>query len=259
MRPNAPAVTAAPAGPVSAGEVTVVLPTFDEAGNIVSLMERLLDATGPGLEIIVVDDDSPDGTAALVRQFAAGHPGVRLILRKDERGLTSAIRRGIAESRRPVVCWMDCDLSMPPEDLPRLLAALAGRHFAIGTRYRFGGADRGHGPLASALSRLICLAAGLALGSGVRDMTSGFLAARREAVVALGLNGDYGEYCIDLLCRAAWAGYGIVEVPYVCVPRVSGQSKTGASLADYLRRGRKYLAAVARLGLERLRRALRPA
>lgn len=240
-------------GSVSAGQVSVVLPTYDEAGNILPLMERILGALGPGAEIIVVDDDSPDGTSDITQKFAQSHPQVRLITRKDERGLTSAIWRGITESSREVVVWMDCDLAMPPEDIPRLLDALTGRHFALGSRYVPGGADQGHGPMASALSRIICTLASLLLGSGIKDMTSGFVAARRDALLALGFRGDYGEYCIDLLCRAKWAGYELIEVPYICVERHSGQSKTGQSFADYAKRGRKYLITVARLVLHRLR------
>lgn len=241
-----------PPGRVASAEVSVVLPTYNEAGNIVQLMERVIAAVGPGVEVIVVDDDSPDGTAELVRGFAAGHPQARLVLRTAEKGLTSAIWRGITESRRRVVVWMDCDLSMPPEDIPRLLAELERAHFAVGSRYAYGGADQGHGPMASVLSRIICLFARLMLGTHVRDLTSGFIAAPRRALTALGLRGDYGEYCIDLLFRAGRAGYTLREMPYVCVPRHAGESKTGATLADYLQRGMGYVHTVLRLALTRL-------
>lgn len=257
-----PADNAAPAawpgwdrGPVEAGQVSVVLPTYDEAGNIGPLMEGILAALGPGVEIIVVDDDSPDGTSQVVRDFMAGHPQVRLVCRASERGLTSAIWRGIQESQRAVVAWMDCDLSMPPADLPRLLAALPGRDMTLGSRYIPGGRDAAHSPLALALSMIICRLARAVLGGQVMDFTSGFVMARRPLLIQLGLNGDYGEYCIDLVHRAQLAGYRLLEVPYVCVPRHSGLSKTSVGLGGFLKRGPGYLAAVWRLrGLGRAKK-----
>ena len=241
-------------GPASAEQVSVVLPTYNEAGNMAPLMEGILAALGPAVEIIVVDDDSPDGTAALVRDFAQTHPQVRLVLRARERGLTSAIARGIAESQRPLVAWMDCDLSMPPADLPRLLAAMQGRDLVLGSRYVAGGRDVAHGPLARVLSLTICHLARALLGTSVLDLTSRFMLARRRLLEDLGLRGDYGEYCIDLIARAQRRGYRLAEVPYVCVPRHSGQSKTSVGIGGFLRRGPGYLLTVGRLWL-RLRRA----
>lgn len=234
-------------GPVGPQDISVVLPTYDEAGNIVPLMEGILKALGPLVEIIVVDDDSPDGTAALVRQFAEGHPQTRLVHRTTERGLTSAIARGIAESARPVVAWMDCDLSMPPADLPRLMQALTGRDMVLGSRYVPGGRDVAHGPLARALSVIICRLSRALLGGAVLDMTSGFMMGRRYLLEDLGLVGDYGEYCIDLIQRAQQRGYLLAEVPYLCQPRHSGLSKTSVGLGGFLRRGPGYLATVWRL------------
>jgi glycosyltransferase involved in cell wall biosynthesis len=240
-------------GPVGPDQVSVELPTFNEAGNIVLLMEGILAALGPAVEIIVVDDDSPDGTSALVAEFAAGHPQVRLITRRGEKGLTSAIARGIAESGRAVVAWMDCDLSMPPAVMPSLLKALEGRDMSLGSRYAPGGRDLGHGWLGRTLSRTICYGARALLGGTVLDLTSGFMMVRRPLLVELGLAGDYGEYCIDLITRAEGLGYLAVEVPYQCEPRHSGESKTSVGLSGFLRRGPGYLATVWRLFLRRLR------
>lgn len=234
-------------GPVGPEQVSVVLPTYNEAGNIGLLMQGILDALGPAVEIIVVDDASPDGTAAIVRQFAQAHPQARLVYRENERGLTSAIWRGISESARPVACWMDCDLSMPPAEWPRILAALEGHDLALGSRYAPGGRDEGHGWLGRLLSQTICRMSRLLLGGRVLDFTSGFMAVRRDLLMEMGLRGDYGEYCIDLIHRAQRRGYLAVEVPYVCVPRHSGESKTSVGVMGFLRRGPGYLAAVWRL------------
>ena len=179
--------------------------------------------------------------------FAAKHPQARLVSRTMERGLTTAIFRGVAESQREAVVWMDCDLAMPPEDIPRLLAALEGRHAALGSRYAAGGRGEGNPLLNRMLSRTICLMTQILLPGKLTDYTSGFIAARRSVVAGLGLRGDYGEYCIDFLVRAARAGCLMVEVPYVFGDRVSGESKTGVGIKALAKRGYKYLFTLARL------------
>lgn len=236
-------------------QISVVLPTFNEAGNIGPLIDRTLAALGgegPPLELVVVDDDSPDGTAEVVAGRAAADGRVRLVQRRGEKGLTSAICRGIAEARGRWIGWMDCDLSMPPEEWPRLRAALAaGADLAIASRYVAGGQDAGHDLRGRFFSRLINLAAALALDPTIGDYTSGYVLARRQVLRQVPLRGDYGEYCIDLLCRARRAGFRVEEVPYRCVPRQSGESKTATSSLGYLRRGARYVATIARLRLAR--------
>src|SRR5690606_16088026 len=114
-------------------------------------------------------------------------------------------------------------------------------------RWIAGGADIAHGRMARTLSWLINRAAMLLISPKLHDYTSGFIAARAPLLQALRLRGDYGEYCIDLLGRAQREGYTVTEVPYVCVPRSAGESKTGVNLWDYLVKGRKYVAAIWRL------------
>jgi dolichol-phosphate mannosyltransferase len=101
--------------------------------------------------------------------------------------------------------------------------------------------------MARSLSWIINTAATLLISRQMHDYTSGFIAARAPLLQALRLHGDYGEYCIDLLGRALCAGYQVREVPYVCVPRNAGESKTGVNLWDYLVKGRKYVATIWRL------------
>jgi dolichol-phosphate mannosyltransferase len=143
---------------------------------------------------------------------------------------------------------MDCDLSMPPSDVPKLVqAVLDGADLAVGSRWIAGGADVAHGAMARTLSWIINHFAILLVGNQVHDYTSGFIAARAEVLEKIRLRGDYGEYCIDLLGRALRSGYQLREVPYVCVPRSTGESKTGVNLWDYLVKGRKYVHTVWRL------------
>lgn len=229
--------------------VSIVLPTFNERDNIAPLIDGLIAHMGPiPTEIIVVDDDSPDGTADIVASQAARHDGVRLLSRVGERGLTSAIEAGIRQSRGNIVVWMDCDLSMPPEVVPHLVEAVdCGSDIALGSRYVAGGRDVGHSWTGRAFSRTINLFASLFLSRGIRDYTSGFIAARRNVFDRLALRGDYGEYCIDLLAGAQALGLSMKEIPYTCTPRQRGESKTALNPWGYVRRGRKYVTTILRL------------
>ncbi|MCS7261334.1 MAG: polyprenol monophosphomannose synthase [Anaerolineae bacterium] len=232
-------------------DISLILPTYNERENIIPLIQRALAALADyQVEIIVVDDDSPDGTWREVANLAEHNARVRLIHRTQERGLTTAIATGIAQARGRWVAWMDCDLSMPPEDLTRLAQALeSGADMAVGSRYLPGGGDVGHSWTALAFSRVINWGASLLLDRRLTDYTSGFVMARREVLAHIPLRGDYGEYCIDLLYRALRMGFRIVEVPYVCVPRQAGESKTATNLLGFFRRGWKYVITVLRLRL----------
>jgi dolichol-phosphate mannosyltransferase len=237
--------------------VCTVLPTYNERENIGPLIEGILqNAFTPHL-ILVVDDDSPDGTWQVVEELAIGRSSeVVLIRRQNEKGLTSAIQRGIDEAisvySASIITWMDCDLSMPPQAVPKLVRVITedGADVAVGSRWIPGGGDEAHGFMARTLSWIINHFAMLLLGREVHDYTSGFIAARAEVLQRIRLQGDYGEYCIDLLGRAVKLGYRVQETPYVCVPRASGESKTGANLWDYLAKGRKYVATIWRRRLE---------
>ena len=244
--------------------VCTVLPTFNERDNIAPLITGVLKSAITPHMVLVVDDNSPDGTSGVVEgliaqsatiaqspnlQSSAPHPIV-LIKRVGEKGLTSAIQRGIDEAINTygaeIVTWMDCDLSMPPEDIPKLIRAIVegNADMAVGSRWIAGGDDVAHGFMARTLSRIINGFAILLIGNQVHDYTSGFIAGRARVFRKIRLNGDYGEYCIDLLGRAVKAGFQVREVPYVCVPRTAGDSKTGVNLWDYLVKGRKYVATI---------------
>ena len=222
------------------------------------LIERLIACMPEQWVAIVVDDDSPDGTSETVRSLAARHnsPGltkVVLIRRQNEKGLTSALQNGISIARNQLgadlITWMDCDASMPPEDVPRLVSAIIDgpAEIAVGSRWMPGGDDKAHGTLARTLSWLINICARLFLINKIHDYTSGFVAARSEVFQHIKLRGDYGEYCIDFLFRALRSGFVVQEIPYVCVPRIAGESQTGANLWDYLVKGRKYVSTIWRL------------
>ena len=228
----------------------MVLPTLNEADNIVPLIDGLYAAVPALHEVVVVDDDSTDGTGLAVTAYAAAHPDrrVRLEVRTSDHGLTKSIAHGVRAATGEIVVWMDCDLSMPPDVVPSLLHGLdEGYDIVVGSRFVSGGsfkkdtAGTEDSAVAVALSRLMNYGVQFLLDHRFKDYTSGFIAVKRAIVLDLGLRGDYGEYFIDLLFRALRAGYLVLEIPYVCLPRLHGTSKTGTNLRQYLRRGRGYV------------------
>jgi dolichol-phosphate mannosyltransferase len=238
-------------GPEAGGvtpSVSVVLPTYQEAPVIADVVREVLAAV-PDAEVLVVDDDSPDRTWAVAGESFRSDPRVRILRRVGRRGLASAIAEGIAATTGEVVVWLDADGSMPAAVIPRLRAAAAAADVAVASRYAPGGRDDRLGRGRVWASRAINAFGRACLGGPVRDWTSGFVAARRAALARIPLRPDhaYGEYCIEFLHRACQAGLRVVEVPYACVERRAGQTKTSPSLARFAALGLHYLRAILRL------------
>ena len=218
----------------------MVLPTYNERENITPLVEEILRAVSGSLEILIVDDNSPDGTWEVAQNLERRFKEVRLIRRKDKKGLTAALNEGLSLSRGEKLLWMDADLSMPPELIPHLVESLKAHSVAIGSRYVSGGRDDRGYFFPVLFSRWFNRLAKFLLG-GVRDYTTGFVATRRVVWEHLGLSGRHGEYCIRFLDQARRAGYSIYEIPYSCRPRHIGHSKTFASPRQAMRNGKDYL------------------
>jgi len=232
--------------------VSVILPTFNECDNIIALIERIIKSLPMEKEIIVIDDDSPDGTSELVARRYRNNPFVRLINRKNERGLTSAVQRGINEATGDIIVWMDCDLSMPPEKIPELIGKITEQGFdvAVGSRYVEGGADKRTSSgkamlfIHKTLSTLITRFTSFMLWKDFYDWTSGFIAVKSEVIKKIPLKGDYGEYFIEMIYCILKSGYKVVEVPYHLIPREHGESKTATNIFGFFKRGIKYLTKV---------------
>ena len=241
--------------------LSVILPTYDEADNIRALIDAIIEVLDEDLhEIIVVDDDSPDFTWQIVDDMikSGRYPFLRLERRLKDRGLTKSIWRGIELANGDVVAWMDCDFSMSPKYLPVLLALIsAGYDVAVGSRFLLGGNWTGEAKdpentfLAVSLSRLMNIFIQVCLDHRFKDYTSGFVVAKKEVFDKIKLRGDYGEYFIDFIYRALKLNYHVVEVPYRWIPRIDGYSKTGSTLREYFRRGWKYIATTLRLIISR--------
>jgi dolichol-phosphate mannosyltransferase len=235
--------------------VSVILPTYNEAGNIVDLVRAIDQAITQPHEIIVVDDNSPDGTSRLIQDVIAqgSIPGLKLETRLTDRGLTKSIQRGIDLAQGDTVVWLDCDFSMPPFIIPQLLAKIEeGRDIAVASRFVAGGKYKEsqqwfggeESRAAILLSRMLNWFLRHALFASFTDYTSGFIAIRKDVLNRLRLQGDYGEYFIDLIFRAILLGYTFVEIPYENVPRRAGESKTGSSFVHLFKRGLPYLGTI---------------
>lgn len=237
--------------------LSLVMPTYNEAGNIQELIRQsaqALTSTVKHFELIVVDDDSPDKTWELAEAMKDEVPNLRVIRRNQAPGLTASIQTGIEAARFDVIGWMDCDFSHPPEKLSQLIYMINhGFDVAVNSRFVIGGGEERSGKggaLLMFLSLALNWSVRFALRSSFADYTSGFVIAQRRVLDAIQLRGDYGEYFIDFIYRAIRGGYRICELPYVAQPRRSGESKTGTTLLQFVKRGRKYLMTVLRLRME---------
>jgi dolichol-phosphate mannosyltransferase len=209
----------------------VIVPTYNEIGSIGDAIRRLFAAAGDSVDLLVIDDGSPDGTAELVRGLAAELPNVNLLERAGKQGLGTAYVTGFRwaiERGYAAVVEMDADLSHDPADVPRLIQALEEADLAIGSRYVSGGGTRNWGPSRRALSKAGNLYAAFWLRFGVRDSTSGFRAYRTETLRNIDLDSVTSEgyaFQIELTHRVRRRGGRIVEVPITFVERESGASK----------------------------------
>lgn len=210
----------------------IVLPTYQEATNIVTVLQRIRAAV-PTAEVLVVDDNSPDGTADLAEATAREIGGVDVLRRPGKAGLGSAYRAGFAHglaAGADVLVEMDADLQHDPAALPSLLRpALAGEaDLVIGSRYVPGGSIPDWPFHRRALSRWGNRYAAAMLGLDVADTTAGFRAYRAEMVRKLELEtvstDGYG-FQIDMTYRVTRAGGRIIEVPIAFTERVRGKSK----------------------------------
>lgn len=211
--------------------VLVVLPTYQEAENI-ELVLRRLRALDPPVQVLVVDDASPDGTAEQATAAGQALGGVDVLARSGKSGLGSAYRDGFAWGLArgfEALVEMDADLSHDPDDVPRLLDALSGgAGLAIGSRYVPGGAIPSWSFSRRALSRAGNLYAGAVLGLPVKDATSGLRAYRAEVLRRIDLDtvrADGYGFQIEMAHRAYEDGARVVEVPIRFVDRERGRSK----------------------------------
>jgi dolichol-phosphate mannosyltransferase len=220
-------------GPV--GQVAVVIPTFNEAENLEEIVGRVR-ASVPAADILVADDNSPDGTGEIADKLAAGDDHVHVLHRPGKQGLGAAYLAGFGwalDRGYGAIVEMDADGSHDPAELPALLAALAGADLVVGSRWVRGGTVRNWPRSRELLSRGGNAYARVMLGLSVRDATGGYRAYRAATLNDIGLHSVRSQgYCfqVDLTLRAARAGKTVVEVPITFTERAHGNSKMSRAI-----------------------------
>jgi dolichol-phosphate mannosyltransferase len=215
----------------SHGLISIILATYNERDNILVTAAEIFKALPAPVEVVVVDDNSPD----LTWQAAAesGDPRIKVIRRTKARGLASAINRGIIESRGEIIGWMDADMSHPPALLTQMAERLKEADVVIGSRYVPGGKDD-RSPSRVFTSRFINRFATLVLGYGILDYDSGFILMHRNVLDAVSLSPNgYGAYFIEFIYGCCRKGLKVIEVPYIFRERTRGESKSNINLIQF--------------------------
>jgi dolichol-phosphate mannosyltransferase len=219
---------------VQVSKAVLCLPTYNESENL----EPMLRALGnKGVRVLVIDDNSPDGTGPLADRLAAELDYVDVLHRERKEGLGPAylagFRRALADGAE-LVLEMDCDFSHDPNDVPRLLTAVeGGADLALGSRYAPGGAVRNWGLLRRVISAGGSLYARVLLGVHVRDLTGGFKCYRRAVLERIDLDAVESKgyaFQIETTYRALRAGFKVVEVPITFADREVGGSKMSKAI-----------------------------
>jgi dolichol-phosphate mannosyltransferase len=233
----------------------IVIPTYNERENLASLVGSILDL-GIGSQVIIVDDNSPDGTGQLADELAGQHPGIHVVHRAGKLGLGTAHIAGMKaglDDGAAYILTMDADFSHHPRYIPDLLAALERFDVVIGSRYVPGGGTQNCTALRKALSRGANLFARTVLSLQAGDTTAGFRGYRRAVLESIALDeivSNGYSFLIEMLYRCQRQGWRIGEVPIVFENRQRGASKV--SKTEIL----KALQTVARLGWERAGRRI---
>ncbi len=214
----------------------LVLPTYNEAGNLEPLVASALDKLPADARVLVVDDNSPDGTGRIADRLAAAEERVEVLHRPRKEGLGPAYIAGFRVALAGgagLVLEMDSDFSHDPAYLPRLLGAAEGADLVLGSRYVPGGGVSDWSTLRRAISRGGSAYARLVLGLRVRDLTGGFKCFRREVLEAIDLDSIQSRgyaFQVETTYRAIRAGFDVVEVPIVFRDRRLGSSKMGGAI-----------------------------
>ena len=219
-----------------AGPAWLVLPTYNEAENLEPLVAAALANLPDTARVLVVDDNSPDGTGELADRLAGEEPRIEVLHRKEKEGLGPAYIAGFRQALAAGadrILEMDSDFSHDPADLPRLLAATEEADVAIGSRYVSGGGVENWSKVRQAISRGGSTYARALLGLPIRDLTGGFKCFRRDVLERLDLTGvgtdGYG-FQIEMTYRAIELGFSVAEVPIVFRERRAGASKMSRSI-----------------------------
>ncbi|MEB3862143.1 MAG: glycosyltransferase family 2 protein [Desulfurococcales archaeon] len=226
-------------GECSRPEISIVVPTYNEAQVIGAFLDKVreeLDKHTKCYEIVIVDDDSPDGTWRIVEEESRKDPRVRLVRRTGERGLATAVIRGIREARSSLVIVMDADLQHPPEVIPDIVRkAREGYDIVVASRYAKGGGVEGWSRARLAISMISSIVSKILVREARKtsDPMSGFFLVRKEAVRLEDLRPRGYKILLEILAKSP--GARVADVPYTFKRRAAGDSKLGLRvMADFI-------------------------
>jgi dolichol-phosphate mannosyltransferase len=225
-----------PASESGLGPVWVVLPTYEEAATIERLISEVRSKLPSSGQVLVVDDNSPDGTGEIAARIAAEEETVHFLHRPLKEGLGPAYIAGFKRALREgagLIVEMDADFSHEPAYLPRLLDAVERADVVLGSRYVPGGSVVDWGPVRRAISRGGSAYSRIVLGVDVRDLTGGFKCFRREVLEAIDLDSVSSRgyaFQVEMTYRALQLGFHVAEVPIVFRDRQDGSSKMSRSI-----------------------------
>ena len=213
--------------------ISIIIPTYKEKENITPLVERIHNSLSKyDYEIVIVDDNSADGSEELVADLSRRYP-VKIIVRKNKRGLSSAVVDGIASTSSEFVIVMDADLQHPPEVLPEIVKALENHDFVMASRYIKGGSP-GEWKLSRKIVSKGATLLALPIAPKVKDPMSGFFGFKRAAADMASLSPTGWKIGLEILVRSKFKS--VTEVPYTFVPRAHGESKLSRRImGQYLR------------------------
>lgn len=250
--------------------LSVVLPVINERLNLETLIPELLatcSEVGIECEVIVVDDGSTDGTDLFISDLQKVEPRVSRIDRSSQtKSLPDSLNDGISMARYEHVLWMDADGSMPASTVGNMVTSFNGREdqmnlIVVGSRFVPGGGFKGSGEsgktgllearrnlketndsfTAMILSRILNQYLYLTLKRCCKDPATGFVLTKKMHLISNPLKGSYGDYCPRFLFESSNSKMRIVEIPYICLPRKYGESKTGSNLSQLIKRGLPYV------------------
>ena len=241
-------------------KISIIIPTYNEAENIQLLIKSIInELSDKNYEIIVVDDNSPDGTSKIVTQLKEKYSCIRLLIRKTDRGLVPSIRDGINYASGTICIWMDGDLSMSPKVISDIVLKIEkGADLVVGSRYIHGGAIKGSDHrgdktpaytlwknltasedslISAIISKVGNMIIRFILQVELHDFSSGYFGAKTSTLNTLKLEGGIVDYCISLPYKAIMKGYKVTEVPMTLDTRKFGQSKTSNSIFEIIKIG----------------------
>jgi dolichol-phosphate mannosyltransferase len=211
-------------------KISIVIPTYNEIDNIqilISNIQWVLEEINPNYEIIVIDDNSPDGTGEIVRQIINTNEKTKLIQRSQRNGLGDAYKTGFQYATGDVIFEMDADLSHDPRDIPKFLKALKSRDVVIGSRYVKGGGNYNRRKFRIIISRVANILASFFFKLNLSDCTSGYRAYKRNVIETIipYVNCQKYTFQVEMLEKANNFKFSIGEVPIMFRDREKGKSK----------------------------------